>query len=504
MEAEWFLYLFLIADVYVLCTALASHQPFWFDELFTFYMTRLPSMSAVWAALKDGADLNPPLFYVATRFSQSLFGSSEWVIRLPAMIGFLVMMFGLYIFVSRYGSRLGGMVAMTFPLVTGAYSYAHEGRAYGMELGFIAIAAVCWQAATRGERRRLTLPALSLCLGGALLTHCYAVLAVSSFGFAEAARTLMRKKFDWPMWVALAIPCFAVLTYLPMMPAVTGGDPFDNPVYQVTARASYEMILAPAIWLLLLVLAVLALLGARDPRSAGGGAEKIPFHEMVLAAGFLVAPLLGVALASTVTKIFMARYGLAAILGFSMALGTLVTKRTALHPGTAVLVIGILSSGFLWIPVSAMLPRSDAKAAAEKDFQLADLDPTMPIVIANGLLFLEADHYESKQITDRLFFLIDRNTAIRYTGTPGFEQFRGLTKWFPIRSHLEDYHQFLKIHPAFYILSVYDSPLDWTMRKMREDGLPLAFVGQFNSRQGTATVAKVARSQPAEPVLAHP
>ena len=406
------------------------------------------------------------------------------------MIGFFVMMLGLYRFVSRYGSRLGGMVAMTFPLVTGAFYYAVEARAYGMELGFVAMGAVCWQAATRGEKRLFTLPALSLCLAGALLTHCYAVLAVAPFGFAEAARSLARKKFDWPMWVALAIPCLAVVTYLPMMSAVTGGDPFESPVYHATARASYEMILAPAIAPLLFALTALAFLGTRGQKP-GVAAGTVPFHEMVLAAGFLATPFLGVALASTVTKIFMTRYGLAAILGLSIAMGTLVTKRTTQHPGTAVLVIAILVIGFLWFPVTAILPASGSKGAAGNDFQLADLDPTIPIVVANGLSFLEYDHYEPKAITDRLFFLIDRDTAIRYTGTPGFAQFRGLTNWFPIHSHLEDYNQFLKTHQTFYILSVYDFPMDWTMQKMRDDGVPLTFVNQLSLRHGTAILAKV-------------
>ena len=306
MEQEWFLCLIPIAYIYALVTALVAHRPFWFDELFTFYITRLPSMSAVWSALKDGADLNPPLFYAATRFLQSLFGSSEWATRLPAMIGFLVMMLGLYRFVSRYGSRLGGMVAMMFPLVTGACYYAQEARPYGMELGFIAMGAVCWQAATRGEHRRFTLAALSLCLAGALLTHCYAVLAVAPFGLAEGVRTFIRKKFDWPMWIALAIPCSAVLTYLPLLAAVRS-DPFDNPVYKATVRASYEMILAPAVWPLLLALAAVALLGERDPEQAGPAAEGVPLHEMVLAGGFLAAPFLGALLASTVTKIFIDR-----------------------------------------------------------------------------------------------------------------------------------------------------------------------------------------------------
>jgi len=503
MEREWFLCLIPIAYVYALITALVAHRQFWFDELFTFYMSQLPGMGAVWAALKDGTDLNPPLFYVATRFFQSLFGASEWATRMPAMVGFLVMMLGLFRFVSRYGSRLGGMVAMMFPLVTGACYYAQEARAYGMELGFIAMGAVCWQAATRGEKRRFTLPALSLCLAGALLTHCYAVLAVVPFGLAEGVRTFTRKKFDWPMWIALAIPCSAVLTYLPLLSAVTS-DPYDNPVYKATARASYEMILGPAVWPLLVVLTVLALLGTRSPARTDSATDSIPLHEIVLAGGFLCAPFLGVALASTVTKIFMDRYGLAAVLGFSIFLGTLVSRRTTRHPGAAVVVIAALAVGFLWLPVMAILPAPASKAPAGKDFQLADLDPALPIVVANGLQFLEFDHYEPKQVTDRLFFLIDRDVAIRYTGTPGFAQLRPIAKWFPIRSHLEDYDQFLKSHPTFYILSVYDFPMDWAMQKMRDDGVPLTFVKQVALRHGATILAKVTRSQAAAPVLTHP
>ena len=269
MERQWFIWLFVIADAYLVMTLLSAQRPFWFDELFTLYMTRLPDMATVWAALKGGADLNPPLFYAATKLFHNLSGGKEWAIRVPAIIGFLVMMFGLYRYILRYGSRLAGMVAMTFPLVTGAFYYSSEGRAYGMEFGFIAVAAVCWQAATRGEWRLYNLAGLTLCLAGALLSHCYAVLAVAPFGLAEAVRTLQRKRIDWPVWAALAVPCLSVLSYLPMMAAVTGGDPFDNPVYFTTARAAYELILGAAWWPLVFALSVLVLFGRGWRRKDG-------------------------------------------------------------------------------------------------------------------------------------------------------------------------------------------------------------------------------------------
>ena len=476
MHRAWFVWVFLIADLYVMVAA-TSRRPFWYDELFTLYMTRLPTMSVIWSALKDGADLNPPLFYVVTRLFQQLFGFSELVTRLPAMIGFLVMMLALYRFVSRYGSRLGGMVAMTFPLVTGGFYYAQEARGYGMELGFVATASVCWLGATRGEKRAVNLAGLALCLAGALLTHCYAVLAVAPFFVAEALRTVFEKKIDWPVWAALATPCTAVLTYLPLMHTVTGG-PFDNPVFVRSARSSYEMMLSPAWWPLIVVLSIVALLGS--PRSGrDDSTRQIPLYEMALVAGFAAAPVLGVALAASVTKIFMDRYGLAAILGFSIALGWLVSVRSTRRQGVGALAVLVLLGSVVWVPVDALRLALTAKPAAPvREFKLTDLDSKLPIVVANGLIFLEADHYESTEVTNRLFFLIDRAASVQYTGTFAFAQLQDIAKWLPIRSHLEDYSAFLQAHPSFYILSDYDFPMDWAMKKMCNDGLPLNFRGQ--------------------------
>ena len=45
----------------------ASRKCFWFDELFTTYLCRLPSFKAAWTAVTRGADFNPPVLYLLTR-----------------------------------------------------------------------------------------------------------------------------------------------------------------------------------------------------------------------------------------------------------------------------------------------------------------------------------------------------------------------------------------------------------------------------------------------------
>src|SRR5947207_7908520 len=66
----------------------ASRKLYWFDELFTVYMSRLPNVSSVWHALLAGVDFNPPLLYELTRLSVLAFGETPMAVRLPPVLGF--------------------------------------------------------------------------------------------------------------------------------------------------------------------------------------------------------------------------------------------------------------------------------------------------------------------------------------------------------------------------------------------------------------------------------
>jgi hypothetical protein len=506
LERKWLLFVILFAELYLVITALHGMRRFWYDELFTAYMCRLPNMSAIFRALKDGADLNPPLFYVATRAGQAVFGTSELATRLPAILGFLAMFLCIFHFVSRFGSRLAGLAAMSFTVITGSYYYASEARGYGMVLGFSGLAAVFWQSAARGERRRIALPGLAAALAGVLLSHCYGVLALVPFGLAEAARWIWRRKVDWPMLAWLAVPCPAVLTYLPMF-AATRGNTFDNPVYRPTwgaIPACYAMHFGAALWPALAGLAVLALV--RPAPEASSDEDKgcaIPAHEIVLAVGFALAPVFGVLLAMGVTGVFMDRYGIPALIGCSILIGGLTACKARRSKAAAAAVVCIFIGAFVLSSAEWMAglraQTGGGKTVPRPQLALSELTRGVPVVITNGLLFLEFDHYEAKAVTDRMYFLTDAAEAVRYTGTDAFDRgFYMLRKWFPIRAHLEDYRQFISTHSHFLVLAEYDFPMDWVMRKMLDDDIPLTFKGQFASSHGNVILVEVGRSQKAD------
>ncbi len=69
--------LLYFADVFLR----ASEKYFWFDELLTVYLYRLP-LHSLWQALQAGFDFNPPLLYLLTKASSGLLG--DGLIATPA------------------------------------------------------------------------------------------------------------------------------------------------------------------------------------------------------------------------------------------------------------------------------------------------------------------------------------------------------------------------------------------------------------------------------------
>ncbi len=501
LEKKWLLVTLIFAEVYLAITILHALRRFWYDELFTYYMTQLPSMSKVWSALMDGADLNPPLFYVVTRAFQKLFGNTELATRLPAILGFLLLLLCIFHFVSRYGSRLAGLAAMTLPLITGAYYYASEARAYGMVLGFAGVAAVCWQAAARNERRGVALPGLAAALGCALMSHCYALLVLIPFGLAETVRIIVRRKLDWPMLAALAAPYPLVLVYLPLLGAART-DSYDNPFFRpewASIADCYVKLFGAALVPLILAGIVLALTRdhGRPSLALQNDANPIPVHELALALGFSLVPVFAVLLAMTVTRIFEFRYGLASTLGVSILVGVLVARPTyRRNQGAA--AIFLLFAGIFVVTSAAWLvglsgfsfAPKPLREASEPPLRLSDLSAGVPIVIADPILFLEFDHYETG-LLDRMYFLTDRAAAFQYTGVTGFGSLDRLKKWFPIRARMEDYHAFVSSHSRFFVVTSDRNPLCWVMQKVADDKIPFVSRGEFSSQHGHAVLSEV-------------
>ncbi len=513
LERGRYFYLILFSIFFVAMTALrALAKPMWYDELFTYYMSRLPNLASTWAALKDGADLCPPLLYIATRAVRHVFGDGLIATRLPAMLGFLTMLLCLYRFVAVRCGTAYGFATMLFAALSGAYGYAYEARSYGMVLGFSGLALIAWQSAADGRARRWTLPALFLSLTAALMTHCYAVLILIPFGLGELVRSWDRKRVDWPVWLALGAASTAVFSYVPLL-AASRLNTLDNVVFRPTLHVvaeCYGLVAGPLAWPLIagLVIVTLAHRETESTQPAGARSPGMQACEVTLAAAFTLVPLYAYLIAKFVSHVFMVRYGLASVIGFSLLLGWFAHRSTRGRPvaglGLTMLFAGWFLSGFaIWMANTA---QTNVAAAPTPDapvhsYELAPelVKPALPFVAAGGLFFLEADHYGSPAFVSRLIYLMDRDAALRYTGSDQFDSgFVVLRRWFPLRGKLENYKEFVHSHRRFLVFAGFNHPLEWLTKKLIDDGAELRFLGEYHGAYSENVLLEAIMPAPAE------
>ena len=482
IETARYFYLYCFLMLFFTVSALrAGSRPLWYDELFTFYMSHLPSMGAVWAGLRQGADLNPPLIYVATRAAFGLFGDGPVATRLPAMIGFLVMSVGLFRLVARRSNALYGFAAMLFPWITGAARYAYEARSYGLVMGFTASALVCWQSACEREPRRWALAGLTLSLAGALMSHCYAVLVFVPLGLGELVRTWRARRIDWPVWLSTGLAAPLVLTYLPLMHA-NNRFALHNAKFEPRYSSIWEFcaaILEPAVWPWLIGFAAVLLPAGREREKEETSPARVPIHEIAAAAGLAAIPLCVLLVAFALTHVFETRYGLPAVIGIGILFALLAYHRTADRRTTGVLLLGVFLAGFLvnsfWAP-----PYDTTQSLAIRGLDPDQVEKDVPFVIGNGTLFLQVDHYAKPGLASRLYLLRDPQASVRYTGSDIFDNgYPIMQRWFPIKGHIEDYRRFIGQHDRFMVFGPMHDPLDWLVFKLVDDGAQMNFRGQF-------------------------
>ncbi len=191
----------------------AAHDIYGDDELTTWFIVRLPSLSEMWRALLGGFDQVLPLTHLLVRLAHSLFGASQLASRPPAAAGFWVGLLSVYLFLKR-------LVAAIFPVATLAWDYVVVARAYAVLQGATGFAMVCWQTATSGSRlRKPALAGITVGLTIALSTHVMAIMLALPFALGELLRCIPRRRIDFPVWAAFALSAPVLVIYPPVLAA---------------------------------------------------------------------------------------------------------------------------------------------------------------------------------------------------------------------------------------------------------------------------------------------
>jgi hypothetical protein len=307
----------------------ASRKCFWFDELFTVYLCRLPDFKSTWAAVTHGADFNPPLFYLLTRGAQRLFGEGLIATRLPAMVGLWLFGLCLFLFVARRAGVICASIAGIFPFLTLAQYYAYEARAHGVVLGWCGLALLCWQRSVEARAKHLWIAGFGLSIACALLTHVYAVYLLVPFAVVELYNLLKTRRLNWGivggMTIAFTFVTFVV--YVPLARTYKAAVPptFFPGSHDLLQRFLVNVI-GPAMSVLLLLLLLAVIDGMQRVPHANKTAD-IPGQEVVLAACFICIPLVGLIGSKVSHGPFFDRYFLSSIAGYAILLGFATSSR---------------------------------------------------------------------------------------------------------------------------------------------------------------------------------
>lgn len=467
---------------------LAHRRLFWFDEIFTLYISRLPNIASIWSACTHGVDFNPPLLYLMVRWSQALFGTTELGLRMPQIVGFWIFCLCLYRFVSVRTGTVAGLIVLLFPLATDGYWYAYDARSHGVVLGFFGLALICWQAAaSRSDRRLLWLCGLAASLTGAVLCHCYAFLLFIPLGLGELFRTILRRRCDIAVWCAIVLPISASLLIIP--PMLRGVRRLVD-LYSLTPPLSrlvsgWELVSTGgcALAFLLVILADSLLLQSSSGVSTTVLPEKKPgtfaWHEGVAAVAMLATPVFAYISARMAHAPFYGRYSLVAIGGFACLLGAMSARSRLtgllLLSITAVLILAKFAVAyrhtFIREPSSGLpVPTTPAGRSFGFDSLPSRAPGNDPILLADILEFAPIFYYAPPSLRSRLVYLnLDANAdgylrLQECCGAPGAI----LTR-----------QRFLADHSTFYVYARMDG-----IRTPQDIGVPdgsrMALLGCFS------------------------
>jgi 4-amino-4-deoxy-L-arabinose transferase-like glycosyltransferase len=505
-----------IAVVFLLLTATLSllwshHKLMSQDEFFVLQTDSVATVSQlIHIQQTTPISLDPLTYHLLAHASMCLFGANAFALRLPSFLGYLLMQVCLFFIVRRVAGDRAAIFALAFPALTATLFYSAEARPYGLLLGLYALTLLSWQVAIRREATRTqnlssrsaakgyasptwALPLLTISIALTLNAHYFGVLLLIPLCAAELARTIQRRRIDFPVVAAIILGMAAIIFALPFQKAAAE---FRQHYYNggtVGVRAitqSYRALFvdythttlstqrfAAIVFLLCAFMLIAAVIYRFRERTL-----QIPLPEAVFVITLAALPFFGFLLARFVTHSIEVRYVLGAIIGITVLLATVLAptlRRDANYRLTVFfLFVAILVTGMVRIYVEArateQLRMSLILTPAQKAAVLAS--PSQLLYIQDIGHFEVASYYEPDLIVgSHMALLYSRDEELRWdqhdTVSLTAMHMRAFTG-FPIVSYEQ-----LRTQPGPQILVLFHSGWDWTDQALAKSGAQITPLG---------------------------
>jgi hypothetical protein len=465
--------------------AVASKKLLWNDELFSVVMSSRP-FADTWRLLAAGADQMPPAFYAVTHWALSLFSPLELAVRAPEILGFWLLGLCLFELTARRTSLFHGAIAALLPCAAQCFTYAFEARAYGMVLGFTALALLLWQRANEEGPRRWALVAFAMALMAATAVHYYAVFVLFPFAAAEAWHWWRERRFRPAVWLAIGSGVLPILLALPLL-RVAGqvAHAFWARAQWHSIDAAYHELLGNGFMVGLTAAAAvgfLALLLSRPHSGREFDLWRPPVHELIPVALLAALPIIVVAAAKATIGAFTPRYAIAFLPGFCVLIVWAFYLFTAHRPRlTAVVAAALLVTlGVRGARIyrHAVTERRQVLALAN---DLAQSQPqSLPLVVSDPHQFFELWHYAPPRLASRMLYVADLPTAVHRTGTDTVDS--GMLALGPVSgARVARLDPFLKSTSQF-LLYGYPADWEWLVPELVARQTPLRIVQAYQDK----------------------
>lgn len=444
------LFILLSLVYFYQATSLARTAPLWLDEVLAVWTARMPTLPAVWYALKNGSEFTPPLYDSFLHLMIEAGASSPLALRVPSIIGGYSAALATGALVWRKAGPSLAALAAGMVLAGGLFQFAVQIRPYVFVAAAFGGALVLWDRLPQDGAVRWR---KSLALTGLLITmvalHFYAVILAGLLGVLEVVLRALSGRLPRAMVaVAVGLACLSILLWWPILHAASvfsGQDVLAAQYYakpEMLKLLSSYLLLAGVPGCIALIVSFILLL-TRGRRLRGS-------YDLALALLLIAIPLLVFGFAFLITKSFSYRYVVGGTFGFALLMtwaGCQLGRHASLF---AVAILSLLTVSLLGRD-GGEITRPNRLFALSL---IATAPGDLPIATGSGMRFMEALGNLPAPVTKRIVYLdLPGARSVDPTNRHQVERWKMIDKALP----MVDAHEFVCETPRFLLLT---EPID--------------------------------------------
>ncbi len=451
---------------------------FWMDEVLAVTAARQPTLSGVWHAIWSGTDFSPPaLHFLLHGFIAALAGEHHRLVwRLPSILAVYGAAWCTFLLLTRSQvSRAAAVLGFGLVLAFGLFDYAIQVRQYAFLALGLAAALLIWSGIDEARPAKARACGLWLVLSACLCLHFYGFVEVVAIGTAELVYAISRRRVRVAVWSALLLTMPVEIALYPLASHLATFNDADNlatgyyakPTLDALLRAGGAIVAGGAFGIPLLFAAVLIMIAGQlrnrfDPQAtrstpAPGGLCRLDIVMIALGA----VPFAAFAFSFFITRSFSGRYMSGAALLPAVLIPYLLDRSPWRR--TALLALVPLIVAVLFMRAQPENGIAAALAIVRK------AEPPLPIVVGEGLLYIELMDAAEPSLRPRLVYLT--RPAASFSPDPSNEnavvRLAGLRPEFQV----SDANSFLSAHEGFYVLTRPSVSTDTTTPLLAERGL---------------------------------